>query len=118
MNFIQKKQVATLFAYTELDDIISVGIDNMQNIETLKQFNGYINDLIAKHEVSDYSCAVRYLLKDPQNYKKSLALANEYGYETKDFTSVLLASLLYQHELQETLDGSQSELEDIFNEIG
>ena len=114
MNFIQKKQVATLFANTELDDIIT---NNMYDCETLEQFNDYIGRLIAEREIIYYSNAINYLANNDASLRDSLALASECGLILEELNSESLANLLLQHRLQESLDDSQSELEDIFNEI-
>ena len=75
------------------------------------QDNGYFNE-----EIIYYSSAIRYLKDNDPSLCQSLEIATEYGYETKNLNSELLASLHASQKKEETFNELITpELETLFN---
>ena len=81
--------------YTDFDSLTSLIDDN----------NGFDVEIIY------YSRAIEYLSNNDASLKESLALASEYGYELKDLSSEILASLLASQNCREEWYDNKGEIE-------
>lgn len=64
-------------------------------------------------EIIYYSNAIKYLLDNDPSLHESLEIAGDMGYEVRDLTSEILASLLASHTEREKFE----KLEDDFNDL-
>lgn len=72
-----------------------------------------LNDWIREQEIIYYSKAIEYLADNDPSLNRAMELANEFWYETKDLNSELLATLVYQDDLQSNLPECIKEIEDL-----
>ena len=73
-----------------------------------------LQERIYEQEIIYYSNAMKYLSENDTSLLDSLEIASEMGYEVSKLSSEILATLLYQKNLQEELSKLQSDIEDIF----
>lgn len=94
--------------YTDVDDI--EGWSDFDDID--------VDRIIDEHcDIIYYSRAIDFLAKHDASLQESLAIADEYGYQTKDLNSELLASLLNGQKMREYWWNSRSEINDILSDI-
>ena len=89
IDFLNGLHIDNLYLsdYISLDDIDEhIDFDSLTGL--IDDNNGFDVDIIY------YSNAIEYLSNNDASLHKSLELASEYGYELKDLSSELLASLL------------------------
>jgi hypothetical protein len=70
--------------------------------------------LIYQHEVIGYYNAMQYLSEHDMSLSDSIELAIEYGTSIENITSELLATLLQQRDMLDTLAEYRDELETVF----
>ena len=97
----RNEKIETFFA--ELDKIIDIN-DNLINyvdIEAIDENDAFtsIYEMIEENdgfncEVIYYSSAIKYLQENDPSLQESLEIASDYGFETKNLNSEVLASLL------------------------
>lgn len=68
-------------------------------------------------EIIYYGRAIEYLQQNDPSLRESLGIASDYGFELKNLSSEVLASLLASQNTREEFNEVMSELEDICNEI-
>lgn len=100
----------------DLSDYISLDdIDEYTDFDSLTSLiddkNGFDVDIIY------YSNAIGYLSNNDNSLRESLELASEYGYELKDLSSEVLASLLASQNCREEWCGYKSEIDDFILEL-
>ena len=89
-------------------------------ITTSEQFSSadelvkYLQERITECEVIYYHTAIEFLADNDASLCESLGIACEYGYETKNLNSELLATLLLQQKLSEEL--AELDFIDVFAE--
>lgn len=92
---------------------------DLQNLyceeDTFNDFCDKVHDAIMEEEVLYYHEATEYLLREDASLSESLELAKEYGYNTENLNSEILATLLYQQNLTNQWDEISEEVEEIFN---
>ncbi len=81
-----------------------------------EEFQERVYDYINREEIIYYSEAIKYLQENDASLMDSIQLACDFGYDTKNINSELLATLLYQQKLQEEWSEVCSQVEDHFNE--
>ena len=106
IDFLNGLHIDNLYLsdYISLDDIDEhIDFDSLTGL--IDDNNGFDVDIIY------YSNAIEYLSNNDASLHKSLELASEYGYELKDLSSELLASLLASQNCREDWNGNESEIE-------
>jgi hypothetical protein len=90
--------------------------DNM--FETSEYLREYLEERIRETEIVYYTTAMDYLKDNDNSLRTSLEIASNYGYELKNLSSEILASLLLQEDLMEELINfiNEVEQEEIFND--
>ena len=66
-------------------------------------------------EVVYYHIAIEYLMREDASLADSVYIASEYGYNTEQLNSELLATLLYQHKLTEQWYEISEQVKELFN---
>jgi len=84
--------------------------------DSFDEFNDKVYEDISYKDIIYYSEAIKYLSIEDASLCESLELASEYGYETKNLNSELLATLLYQSKLTEQWNDISDEVEEIFED--
>lgn len=86
--------------------------------ETTEDLREYLEDRIREQEIVYYTSAMDYLKDNDNSLRTSLEIAYNYGYELKNLSSEILASLLLQEDLIEELINFINEVEqdEIFND--
>lgn len=102
----QKEIILELF---DFQDNLKAFIDleyilNNKDIEDIEELREAIQDQINEADIIYYSEAFDYLKNNDLSLKRSLTLANDFGYTPKDLNSEILASLLLQNDLNEELN--------------
>jgi hypothetical protein len=94
------------------------------NVEDIDQDNAYdsIFEAIADNngfdqEVVYYSNAIKYLRENDPSLKESLEIAIEYGFELKNLTSEVLASLLKTENVMIKFSELEYKITDFFNNL-
>lgn len=83
---------------------------------TFDEFNDEIQTLINQSEIIYYSRAIEYLSENDPSLNESLSLASELGYTTENLNSEILATLLYQQDLNNEWNEISTEIEEYFEE--
>ncbi len=83
-----------------------------EEITNLLEENGAFN-----LEIIYYSNAIDYLKENDPSLSESLEIATEYGYETQNLDSEILASLLYAKNETEKYYNLESDITSFFEEI-
>ena len=120
----RNEKIETFFA--ELDKVIDLN-DNLINyidiesIDATDAFNS-IYDMIEENdgfncEVIYYSNAIKYLQENDPSFKESLEIAAEYGYETKNLNSEILASLLKSQNVRDEFSELRDEINEFFESL-
>jgi peptidoglycan hydrolase CwlO-like protein len=96
--------------YVNIEDIdFENAFDSIQ--EKLNDENGF--DM----EVIYYGSAIDYLKENDPSLKESLELASDMGFELKNLSSEVLASLLKTENEREKFNELESEINDFFSEL-
>ena len=120
----RNEKIETFFA--ELDKVIDLN-DNLINyidiesIDATDAFNS-IYDMIEENdgfncEVIYYSNAIKYLQENDPSLNESLEIAAEYGYETKNLNSEILASLLKSQNVRDEFSELRDEINEFFESL-
>ena len=107
INSLQDKTDIDIVYYCSTVDIESQD-DIYEAIENNGGFNG---------DIIYYSNAMKYLSENDPSLNESMSIAYEFGYETKDINSEILASLLYSQDLREQYSSIEDEIEEFFNSL-
>ena len=120
----RNEKIETFFA--ELDKVIDLN-DNLINyidIESIDATNAFnsIYDMIEENdgfncEVIYYSNAIKYLQENDASLQESLEIAAEYGYETKNLNSEILASLLKSQNVRDEFLELRDEINEFFESL-
>ena len=98
------------------DNKFDIDLANLYcNEDNFDDFNDKVYEAISYEDVIYYSEAMKYLTREDCSLSDSLEIANEYGYDTKDLNSELLATLLYQQRLQQQWYEISDQVEELFN---
>lgn len=93
----------------EIEDFENDFFDNI--IELIQDNNGF------DCEVVYYASAMDYLRENDPSLKESLELASDVGYELKNITSELLASLLKTENVRNDFNDLETEINEFFSEL-
>ena len=101
------------------DNIINyVDIDSIDENDAFNSIYNMVNDKGGFNcEVIYYSSAIKYLQENDPSLQESLEIASDYGFETKNLNSEILASLLASRNSQENFYDIKEEIEDFFAEL-
>jgi hypothetical protein len=106
--------------YDNLSSWIDLNDDTLNDnmFETSEYLREYLEDRIREQEIVYYASAMDYLKDNDNSLRTSLEIASSYGYELKNLSSEILASLLLQEDLLEELINfiNEVEQEEIFND--
>tara|TARA_R110001632_G_scaffold150274_1_gene267708 strand:+ start:109 stop:444 length:336 start_codon:yes stop_codon:yes gene_type:complete len=86
--------------------------DNM----TFDEFEERINECINEAEIIYYHKAIDYLKENDNSLFESLSIAYEYGYDCENLNSEILATLLYQQNLNIQWSDFRDEIEQYFED--
>jgi intracellular sulfur oxidation DsrE/DsrF family protein len=104
---------------TEVDVLNYVDIDNIdfnnafESIRNMVEDNNGFDDI----NVIYFSNAIDYLSKNDPSLQESLGIAAEYGYETHNLNSEILASLLKRENVRNEFYQLENEINDFFEEL-
>ena len=112
--------INSLDAKLEINDNLINCID-IEEIDFSDAFNS-IYDMVNDNggfdiEIIYHSNAIEYLQKNDASLHQSLEIASEYGYELKNLSSEVLASLLASRNSQEGFEDLREEIEYFFAEL-
>ncbi len=121
IEFIKEKEkefdfqdtVASYIDYNELQE----AIDNDTVYDFLNDLNDNNNRIFTDTDIIYYSNAIEYLQENDQSLWESLEIASDYGYETKDLNSELLASLLATKNNEEDYSKFIDEVVEFVNDL-
>ena len=85
------------------------------NEDRFDDFCEKVDDAIMHQEIIYYYEAMKYLIREDASLSQSLEIASEYGYNTDQLNSELLATLLYQQKLTEQWCDMEDKVKEIFN---
>lgn len=103
------EELKKLFDSTSFDAYAYEGHEDAESlIESLRE-------QINQDEIIYYANAMKYLMENDCSLHDSLAIASEMGYEADKLSSEILATILYQNNLNEELGGIISDIEEIFD---
>ena len=110
----------SLDAKIEINDNLINYVD-IEDIDFSDAFNS-IYDMVNDKggfdiEIIYYSNAIKYLQENDASLQESLEIASEYGFELKNLSSEVLASLLASRNSQEGFGELREEIEDFFAEL-
>lgn len=96
---------------------ITYYIQDIEDIQTFDDLFELLDDNRAFDvEIIYYSNAIKYLMEHDPSLRESMGLVAEYGMETKNISSELLASLLASQKVMEDFQSYKDEINDILNE--
>jgi hypothetical protein len=105
--------------YDDLYDLffdINIDYEDIFNVEDTKLLREQIIDKIHEHEhFIYYRDAIEYLSEEDCTLQDSLYLAYEYGLDTKDLNSCVLANILYNDNLLKIYDEAEDFLSDLLH---
>ena len=103
---------------TEIDVLNFVDVDNIDVSSPFDSIYQMIEDNNGFDvEIIYYSNAMDYLRENDASLQESLEIASEYGYETQNLNSEILASLLASVNARSEFDDLESEINDFFEEL-
>ena len=111
--------MTTLNTITEKLDALNFSLElsyYYQDGQTFDEFMEAIQDAINSEEIIYYSRAMEYLKENDSSLNESMSLASDLGYTPENLNSEILATLLYQQNLNEELNELYNEIESIFEE--
>ena len=124
LNQTRTEKIETFFA--ELDQQIDLNdnIINYVDIDSIDENDAFtsIYEMIEENdgfncEVIYYSNAIKYLQENDPSLRESLEIASEYGFETKDLNSEILASLLKSQNVREEFLDFRDEINEFFESL-
>jgi hypothetical protein len=107
-NFLQELNDKN-YSSLDLAYYYSAGMD-------FEEYNEAIQRGIYENEIIYYSNAIKYLSENDPSLTESMNIASDFGFETGNINSELLATLLYQQELHDEFSSYYSEIKTYFEE--
>lgn len=80
-------------------------------------FSDKLQERISEQEIVYYSKAMDYLRENDTSLQESMELASDFGYETKNLNSELLATLHYQNALSQKVGECADKLTEFFANV-
>jgi len=91
---------------------IDIDYDHVEDCNANDMYE-YFSDRVSECEIIGYCPAAEYLLENDPSLHQAMRLADGYGLEVSSLSSEVLANLVYQQELRESLP----DFEDVVAEI-
>lgn len=92
-------------------------LDYITDFEDINSFDELYEELenngAFNVDIIYYSNAIQYLMKEDPSLRESLEMANEFGYDTANLSSEILASLLASQRVREDFQRYEDELNEI-----
>lgn len=88
------------FITSELNKELDISSEDLKDLNTMEELEDYIKEIIDKNDIIYYNNAIGYLKDNDSSLQYSLELADDLGYSLKELDSEILATLLYQNNLQ------------------
>lgn len=104
-----KKELRALLDNHSDLSCIADHIEESDDEITEEEARDILEEAINQEDIVYYSRAMRYLMENDPSLQVSIGIAVDSGYETKNLNSEMLASILYQQNLQEELSEFLSE---------
>ena len=124
LSQVNQKRVSTFLNSLSTEVCISdyINTDDLDVEEFEDDFFSRLTELIEdnngfEQEVIYYSVAIDYLRDNDPSLKESLEIAVEYGYEIKNLSSEVLASLLKTQNVREDFNELETEINTFFSEL-
>jgi intracellular sulfur oxidation DsrE/DsrF family protein len=108
INFLNQQKMDIDFRYHLQSEDFDSAEDVRQILEDANAFDV---------EIIYYSRAMEYLSENDNSLRESLAIAQDMGYEPKNLSSEILASLLASQNVREEFGNIESELQEMIEEI-
>lgn len=106
LDFLKGLNIDNLY----ITDYIS--LDDLDETTTVNDLTNLIDDNNGFDvEIVYHSNAIKYLMENDPSLHESLELASEYGYNTADLSSEILASLLASQECRNDWSNCENEIE-------
>ena len=97
-------------------DLRNEGID-LTEYNARALYNYVWENRLLDVEIIYYHKAMKYLMEHDTSLSESMQIAQDYGYDTNNINSELLASLLATHKNEEEFNYIQEELEELFDKL-
>jgi uncharacterized membrane protein YgaE (UPF0421/DUF939 family) len=116
---MKKSQLLEIFKDTVLEDNIEEIFDTFTNSvrpeeeRTIETFEEIALEIINYQDIIYYARAIEYLRVNDPSFKESLEYASDLGYETKDLSSELLATIHSQETMKELLYDKLDEVKEL-----
>jgi|TARA_B110000285_G_scaffold155776_1_gene173806 hypothetical protein len=118
-----KNNLEKEFFFNKISEELQFDIMDYFQIEDLADINNFdeLTDELQENnaftiEIIYYATAMKYLTENDTSLTESLELASDFGYETKNLNSELLASILASENSREEFYELHEEIEDFFEE--
>ena len=120
----RNEKIETFFAELDKQIDLNDNIINYVDIEAIDENDAFtsIYEMIEENngfncEVIYYSNAIKYLQENDPSLRESLEIASDYGFETKNLNSEILASLLKSQNVRDEFLYFRDEINDFFQEL-
>lgn len=124
MKTLNNTQTEAIFEFLNGLNIENLSITDYVNIEDIDFENAFesIEEKISDNngfdvEIIHYATAIAYLQENDPSLKESLGIASDFGFETKNLNSEILASLLASQNVREEFNEKESEINDFFSDL-
>ena len=101
--------------HTDIDILNCIDIDNVSSYndvyEQIQDNGGFDIEIIY------YSNAIKYLSENDPSLNESLEIATEYGYETQNLNSEILASLLASRDARDEFSELETKINGFFTDL-
>ena len=124
LNQTKTEKIESFFAELDKQIDLNDNIINYVDIDAIDNDDAFtsIYEMIDENDgfncdVIYYSNAIKYLQENDPSLMEALEIAAEYGYETKNLNSELLASLLKSQNVRDEFLEFRDEINDFFQEL-
>jgi len=124
MKITNNTQTEQIFEFLNGLNVENLSITDYINIEDIDFENAFesIEEKISDNngfdvEIIYYATAIAYLKENDPSLRESLEIASDFGFETKNLNSEILASLLASQNVREEFNEKESEINDFFSDL-
>ena len=121
METTQETQIEEFLKSLNIENLDLMDYVDIEDIDLDSPFESIYDMLDEKNafdiEIIYYYNAIEYLKEHDNSLKESLEIAGDMGYETKDLSSELLASLLASEKARQDFQEKQTEIDEFFNNL-
>jgi hypothetical protein len=109
----QRRELTELVNGTDIQELdILYHFSNMSDLNE-DTFLDYLMERISENQVIYYNVAIEYLAHNDASLNRSMEIASDLGFEVKNINSELLATVLLNEEMGDTLSDNWSEIVEI-----